>query len=782
MAPPPPIRSPRPARRNARLQVKRPPRRYRPAPPRPGNGPVPPDPRYPPVPPRYPLVPPRYSGTRRYPADPPPIPVRSPPQFPSIPVPWPRGTPPIPPQYPSPPRNLIGTPLVPRQSPPVPRYLSVRHRYPPPVPRYPDSLLPVPPVPSSLPPQSPLVPPGTPLVPRSPPRLPPPAVSPSCSDARAEPLPVPPVPLPGAGLRLLGTRGTPPPRPGTGTPGLPCWGRGRGAHPPREVLSGSSRSDAPSPAPWVEGGGRHGPGVSPQRVRGLRGSHGMLGTPRCIGLLGRGAGGRAGAPPQTLGARGAKQDPGVGRPADPVGQTPGGSWAPCVPPQPGAPHVPPGHPPVLVAAGPPPPVPAPVGWCLAFLAGLGQGHGQSGDGSQPAQRPAQQDPCRPAPWPSSSSSCRPAAPQAELCPPPAPLSGPQDAAPSVLTFPEPGHGLRRHKRDWVIPPINCPENERGPFPKKLVQIKSNKDKETKVFYSITGQGADTPPVGVFTIERETGWLEVTKPLDREEIDKYVLFSHAVSANGQSVEDPVEIIITVTDQNDNRPVFAEAVFHGTVLEGAEPGTFVLRALATDADDAVLTSNGAIVYSILRQTPAQAQPQPRMFAIDSSTGVISVASAGLAAQVVPKYTLEIQAADMEGYGLRATATAHIKVQAEGMSETASGSLTTHVLNTATGLPAARLAVRLARLQEREPQWMELGQRWTDKDGRCPPFLAPGEAKAGTYKLRFETAAYWESLGHTSFYPFVEVVFTIADPAQKLHVPLLISPYSYTTYRGS
>ncbi|KAM9508162.1 uncharacterized protein ACIB01_000446 [Guaruba guarouba] len=139
----------------------------------------------------------------------------------------------------------------------------------------------------------------------------------------------------------------------------------------------------------------------------------------------------------------------------------------------------------------------------------------------------------------------------------------------VLTFPKPSHGLHRQKRDWVIPPINCPENERGPFPKKLVQIKSNKDRETKVFYSITGQGADTPPVGVFTIERETGWLEVTRPLDREEIDKYVLFSHAVSANGQPVEDPMEIIITVTDQNDNRPVFTKEVSHGTVLEGAEP---------------------------------------------------------------------------------------------------------------------------------------------------------------------------------------------------------------------
>ncbi|NXX58885.1 HIUH hydrolase, partial [Scopus umbretta] len=75
-----------------------------------------------------------------------------------------------------------------------------------------------------------------------------------------------------------------------------------------------------------------------------------------------------------------------------------------------------------------------------------------------------------------------------------------------------------------------------------------------------------------------------------------------------------------------------------------------------------------------------------------------------------------------------------------------------------------------------------RWTDEDGRCRSLLAPGQAKAGTYKLRFETAAYWRGLGHSSLYPFVEVVFTIADPAQKLHLPLLISPYSYTTYRGS
>ncbi|XP_040471365.1 cadherin-1-like isoform X4 [Falco naumanni] len=350
----------------------------------------------------------------------------------------------------------------------------------------------------------------------------------------------------------------------------------------------------------------------------------------------------------------------------------------------------------------------------------------------------------------------------------------------MLVFPEHGHGLQRQKRDWVIPPINCPENERGPFPKKLVQIKSNKNKETTVFYSITGQGADTPPVGVFTVERETGWLEVTKPLDREEIDKYILFSHAVSANGQPVEDPMEIIITVTDQNDNRPIFTQAVFNGTVLEGAEPGTHVLQVLATDQDDMVNSNNGIVFYSILRQTPGW--PQPHMFAINPSTGAIFVTAAGLVAQVVPEYTLEVQAADMDGYGLQATATVLIKVQAKDPPEMANGPLTTHVLNTATGLPAAGLAIRLSQLQEPGQQWTELVQRWTDADGRCLPLLAVGQAKAGTYKLRFETAAYWQGLGHASFYPFVEVVFTITDASQKLHIPLLISPYSYTTYRGS
>ncbi|XP_065704544.1 cadherin-3 [Patagioenas fasciata] len=216
---------------------------------------------------------------------------------------------------------------------------------------------------------------------------------------------------------------------------------------------------------------------------------------------------------------------------------------------------------------------------------------------------------------------------------------------------------RRRKRDWVIPPIKVPENERGPFPKKLVQIKSNRDKDTKIFYSITGQGADAPPEGIFTIEKESGWMKVTQPLDRERIDKYHLLSHAVSENGKPVEEPMEIIVTVTDQNDNKPQFTQEVFRGSVPEGALPGTSVMQVMATDADDAVETYNGVIAYSILSQEPRE--PHPHMFTINKATGTLSVIASGLDRERVREYTLTVQAADLDGEGLTTTALAVIEI---------------------------------------------------------------------------------------------------------------------------
>nr|CAI9696939.1 unnamed protein product [Rangifer tarandus platyrhynchus] len=117
-----------------------------------------------------------------------------------------------------------------------------------------------------------------------------------------------------------------------------------------------------------------------------------------------------------------------------------------------------------------------------------------------------------------------------------------------------------------------------------------------------------------------------------------------------------------------------------------------------------------------------------------------------------------------------------------EPGSSPLTTHVLDTASGLPAQGLYLCLSRLEDRGQQWTELKKSCTDHDGRCPGLLPPGQMKAGTYKLSFDTKGYWQKRGQESFYPYVEVVFTITNETHKFHVPLLLSQWSYTTYRGS
>ncbi|XP_039610603.1 cadherin-2 isoform X1 [Polypterus senegalus] len=219
--------------------------------------------------------------------------------------------------------------------------------------------------------------------------------------------------------------------------------------------------------------------------------------------------------------------------------------------------------------------------------------------------------------------------------------------------------LKRMKRDWVIPPINVPENSRGPFPQELVRIRSDRDKMRSLRYSVTGPGADQPPTGIFIINPISGQLSVTKPLDREEIPNFHLRAHAVDLNGNQVENPIDIVINVIDMNDNRPEFLHQIWNGTVPEGSKPGTFVMTVTSIDKDDPN-SANGILRYKIVSQTPES--PSSNMFTINNETGDIITVAAGLDREKVPQYTLIIQATDMEGnptYGLSNTATAVIKV---------------------------------------------------------------------------------------------------------------------------
>ena len=108
-----------------------------------------------------------------------------------------------------------------------------------------------------------------------------------------------------------------------------------------------------------------------------------------------------------------------------------------------------------------------------------------------------------------------------------------------------------------------------------------------------------------------------------------------------------------------------------------------------------------------------------------------------------------------------------------------ITTHVLDTSLGRPAAGVPVRLERASDARV----IGEGRTDGDGRLRTLVGEGmELTPGAYRLVFDTGAYFKARGTSGFFPEVVIVFDVRDPAQHHHVPLLLSPFGYSTYRGS
>jgi 5-hydroxyisourate hydrolase len=107
-----------------------------------------------------------------------------------------------------------------------------------------------------------------------------------------------------------------------------------------------------------------------------------------------------------------------------------------------------------------------------------------------------------------------------------------------------------------------------------------------------------------------------------------------------------------------------------------------------------------------------------------------------------------------------------------------ITTHVLDTALGRPVRGLPVRL-EVQGDDGGWRLLAERQTDADGRVTDLLPEGPLEARRFRLTFETGAYH---GPGAFYPRVEVTFDVRQPGEHHHIPLLLSPFGYSTYRGS
>ena len=111
-----------------------------------------------------------------------------------------------------------------------------------------------------------------------------------------------------------------------------------------------------------------------------------------------------------------------------------------------------------------------------------------------------------------------------------------------------------------------------------------------------------------------------------------------------------------------------------------------------------------------------------------------------------------------------------------------LSSHILDITKGQPATNVKIGLSK-KDKSGKWMAVDEKQTDKNGRITDFLKEekGVNHQGIYKLTYYTAPYFQSLGQESFYPFIEVVFELKDN-NHYHVPITLSAYGYSTYRGN
>ena len=110
-----------------------------------------------------------------------------------------------------------------------------------------------------------------------------------------------------------------------------------------------------------------------------------------------------------------------------------------------------------------------------------------------------------------------------------------------------------------------------------------------------------------------------------------------------------------------------------------------------------------------------------------------------------------------------------------------LSSHILDITQGKPAPDVKITLSK-QDKKENWTKIDEKYTDKNGRIGDFIkADGKDHTGIYKLTFHTEPYFEKAGQKSFYPFIEIVFELKDN-EHYHVPITLSPFGYSTYRGN
>ena len=110
-----------------------------------------------------------------------------------------------------------------------------------------------------------------------------------------------------------------------------------------------------------------------------------------------------------------------------------------------------------------------------------------------------------------------------------------------------------------------------------------------------------------------------------------------------------------------------------------------------------------------------------------------------------------------------------------------LSSHILDISKGMPASDVSIRLEKYNEEAKTWSFVDEKITDKNGRVPDFLKSDKSNLGIYKLTYMTSDYFKKINEESFYPWIEVVFQLKD-SEHYHVPITLTAYGYSTYRGN
>ncbi|KAM3920100.1 cadherin-16 [Leptodactylus fuscus] len=189
---------------------------------------------------------------------------------------------------------------------------------------------------------------------------------------------------------------------------------------------------------------------------------------------------------------------------------------------------------------------------------------------------------------------------------------------------------------WVRPsPVFIPENQKGSYPFMISKVLWN---STEVQYHLSGNF----PGDLFTVD-ESGDIFVTGELDWEQQSQYEIQVSALNMDNILYSDPLEVTVTVTDENDNGPIFPQGTYHVNITEGTAKGSLLIELEAKDADDPT-TSNAQIRYTIFSQEPPL--PKDNIFHIGQSTGHITLLDDSVKAETAKRYILEVLAMDLDG----------------------------------------------------------------------------------------------------------------------------------------